>query len=123
LIAEANLWLYCRDHGGAPITIRYVGEARDHAPSFTKAPHDISSRARTHAEVIDTPSDWVEGQYNASPDLSPIIQEIVDQPGWEEGNALVIFIHDENADEKRVVTSFEFDPTRSVKLTMTYRHP
>lgn len=38
---------------------------------------------------------WTSGQTYDSPDLSTIIQEIIDRPGWDSGNRIVLF-HEDN---------------------------
>jgi hypothetical protein len=123
LITEAHLLLYCYYYERRPISIRYAGEASADAPSFTRTSFDISDRPQTSAQVLDTPSAWVKYRYNASPYLSAIIQEIVDQPEWQEGNALALFIHDENSSYVRSITCYEGNPTHSASLIITYYPP
>lgn len=51
------------------------------------------------------------GTYQDSPDISAVIQEIVDRPGWVEGNAIVIYIEDAGstaaANTNRLSCAFE----------------
>jgi hypothetical protein len=72
------------------------GEAQDNPATFTTTNHNISSRSKTFAAVAWSPPPWtVEGQAGVdqrSPDLSAIIQEIVNRSGWSEGNSLVIIV-------------------------------
>jgi hypothetical protein len=87
------------------------GQLAPDAPAFTAATADVSSRTRTKAQVKWAPEEWaVNGAtaHNASvelkyktPDLSPIIQEIVNQPGWAGGNALVIIISDDKSNPSK----------------------
>ncbi len=43
-----------------------------------------------------TPPDWTSvgsrGPDQRTPDLSAVVQEIVDRPGWSSGNALVLVV-------------------------------
>ncbi|MCP4454063.1 MAG: hypothetical protein GY809_21600 [Planctomycetes bacterium] len=61
---------------------------------------DFSARSpKTVADVnwTDIP-EWTSGQAtdaSRSPDISSIIQEIVDQDGWAKGNAIMLFIRDD----------------------------
>jgi uncharacterized protein YjiK len=71
------------------------GEAIDDAPTFTDTDEDISSRARTAAAVSWNPPEWSAGDAGAeqqTSDLSAVVQEIVNRPGWSSGNAMVIII-------------------------------
>ena len=42
-----------------------------------------------------------------TPDLSTIVQEIVDRAGWASGNAMVIFVDTTNTNGKRLATAYE----------------
>jgi hypothetical protein len=80
---------------GEPNTaVTIHGQLVADAPTFTSADEDISSRGVTAAFVLwDTPEWTVEGEAGPdqrTPDLRGIIQEIVNQPDWVPGNALVI---------------------------------
>jgi hypothetical protein len=97
VITEARLWLNCR--------------------------YDISSRTQTSDAVTHTPSGWTTGQYTAGPDISAIIQEIVDQPEWQKGNALALFIYNNGSAATRRVYSYERSTTRTAKLVITYYQP
>jgi hypothetical protein len=123
IIKEAHLWLNCRGYNKKSISICYTGEMTAGALPFTAARYNISSRPRTSAEVTDRPSSWVTGAYNASPDLSAIIQEIIDQPEWQEGNALAIFILDRQSTSDREINNYDRNPDLSAKLTITYYQP
>jgi hypothetical protein len=56
----------------------------------------ITSRLRTFNEVSWAVSSWlmekVAGPGQRTPDLSAVIQEIVDRPCWESGNGLVLIV-------------------------------
>lgn len=75
------------------VRTRFYGEATDNAQPFSTH-EDYDARVRTKAYV-----DWMNIEHwtwdglpkVSSPNLAPIIQEIVNRPGWRPGNALVIF--------------------------------
>lgn len=75
------------------LTIR--GQAADNPPAFCSTARDISSRPRTGAAATWAPVPWAAGEVGANqrtPDLSALVQEIVNRPGWTSGNALAIII-------------------------------
>jgi hypothetical protein len=80
--------------GAASLRVR--GQATDDALTFAKVPGNISSRARTGASVAWQPRSWptvqVHGPNQRTPDLSRIVQEIVNRPGWASGNAIAIIV-------------------------------
>ena len=38
----------------------------------------------------DTPAPWVDRTYNSGPDISSVVQEVVDRPDWAPGGAMTI---------------------------------
>jgi hypothetical protein len=77
-------------------TLIFRAQAHNSAPEFTGTNYNISSRATTGASVVWNIADgdqWAVGhEKHQTPDLSPIIQEIVDRSGWANGNAIVIIV-------------------------------
>ncbi len=74
----------------------------------------ISSRPRTIANVAWSVPNWEttheHGPNQTTSNLAPVIQEIIDQPGWASGNALVLIIRDDPANPStgvRCAESFE----------------
>ena len=76
------------------LTIR--AELSSNAESFKDEVEDISSREHTKTFVKWFPEPW--NPKNAgelkprTPNLSPLIEEVVSQDGWQKGNALVFII-------------------------------
>jgi hypothetical protein len=73
-----------------------TAEASDQAAPIRKTAHGLSSRPRTTAEVVWKAPIWrypgARGARQTTPDLSPLLQELVDRPGWQPGNhALLLF--------------------------------
>ena len=72
------------------------GEASDNAPAFVNTSHNIVNRLRTLNHVSWTLPAWptagVAGLDQRTPDLSAVIQEIVDRSGWASGNRLVLIV-------------------------------
>ncbi len=67
------------------------GHTYDDAPSFSALTPKIGGRPATTAEVVwqgtDLPPWTAESAYR-TPDIAPIVQEIVNQPGWCGNNAM-----------------------------------
>jgi type IV pilus assembly protein PilY1 len=68
----------------------------------------------------------VVDRWDDSPDISTIIQELVDQETWASGNAIVIFVDDysdyttHNNDRLREWRSYDSDSAKAPKLLVTY---
>jgi hypothetical protein len=91
------------------------------AETFTKAKHNISSRKRTSVLVKWSPEPWnVVGERSEkqrTPDLSALIQEVIAQEGWQEGNALVFII---SGSGERVAESYDGKPSSAPVLYIEY---
>ncbi len=100
------------------------GEDTDHALTFTSSGGNISSRPKTTASVSWTPVPWMlkaeAGPDQQTPNLAPVIQQIVSRPGWSTGNSLAIFV---TGTGKRVAESYNGDPTGAPLLHVEYVLP
>jgi len=72
------------------------GEAVDNAAPFLDVAYNMSSRPTTSAEASWDWPEWLtvseEGPDQRTSDISAVIQEITDRPGWSAGNSLVLII-------------------------------
>ena len=102
---------------GSSIALTVEGEAVDDAAPFGS----VGSRARTTASVLWSPAPWATvgeaGPNQRTPSLVPIIQEIVNRPGWTSGNALVIVI---TGSGKRTAEAYDGDNTAAALLHVEY---
>jgi len=65
----------------------------DNAGTFTTATNNISSRFRTTAQVSWSPASWsTVGALKQTPDISNVIQEVINLPNWLSGNGLAVII-------------------------------
>lgn len=88
-IIDAHLELTAQrnDSGAAAYTI--AGEASDNAAPFQATTNNILARSQTTA-VANWPTipAWTSGQTYQTPNLGPVLQEIVNRPGWTTGNTV-----------------------------------
>ena len=121
-IASAILQLMPTSTSDMPnIAIR--GQAIDDAPTFTTGANDISSRSLTTASVTWSSADLgADGlTFFSSPDISSVIQEIVNRAGWVSGNDLVI-LYNGGSDASRdfAVRGYDGTPAQAAKLDIVY---
>lgn len=121
-IVSATLWTYTLLEGRRHISVRYSGEDADDSAPFSRARQHLSSRSRTQAFVDDVPGEWRIGDYNPSPDLAPIVQEIVDRAGWGPGHGVTLFMGDNGSRSRRRMAAFESQvaPGRAALLTIEW---
>ncbi|GGO63367.1 PilC/PilY family type IV pilus protein [Bowmanella pacifica] len=108
----------------ASVAINFQAELTANSTTFTSSPNDISSRPRTLASVDWTlDNDWpISGELVNTPDISPVIQEIVDLNGWCGGNSLSVLITGQGtgAASTRLIQGFEEGSGLSAQLVLAY---
>jgi hypothetical protein len=84
--------------GTLPVNLIIQGQLAPNAAVFTTAASDVTSRPTTNAQVQWAVENWTAtDQKSKTPDISAILQEIIDQPGWVGGNALVLTFSDDKS--------------------------
>jgi hypothetical protein len=102
------------------------GEATDNAAAFGTSSRVIAQLTATTASkawtwVQDNP--WSSNAWYESPDISAVVQEIVNRPGWAADNSMVIIytVNQITFGDERRFWSFDGDPTKAAKLVITYQ--
>jgi hypothetical protein len=120
-VLSAYLQFQVADTSSEATSLTLEAEGIDHAPQFSGKPGNISSRARTTAAVTWSPPPWntigAVGLDQRTTDLSSVVQEIVNRPGWSSGSALVIII---TGTGTRVAESYNGDPAGAPLLHVEY---
>lgn len=105
--------------GAASLTVE--AEAADDAAQFTSTPFNLTSRPRTTAFALWAPPDWTtigeQGIEQRTVDLSAVIQEVVDRPGWASGNALAVIV---SGSGTRTAEAYDGDVAGAPKLHIEY---
>lgn len=123
-ITSAVIQFRSDEAGSAPVTLTISGQAADNPAPFVGTKFDLSARARTSLTVPWAAAPWPvvnqAGPDQRTPDLSPIVQQLVGRAGWSSGNAMVFFITGPPTGT-RVADSIEggYAPV----LTITYTSP
>ncbi|KNC53996.1 uncharacterized protein AMSG_09648 [Thecamonas trahens ATCC 50062] len=106
---------------GTGVNIPIYAFAADTAGAMPTNNYGITSLAPTGAVVTwtDVPA-FITGVDYVSPDISPVVQELVSRPGWRSGNdMLIVFGLSTGTANLRVIASFE-NPTSAPLLVIEY---
>ena len=129
-IQFARLRFVSRWYNFGDLAVIVRAHASDDAPAFTAATNNISERALTTASVPWVIPTWYSDQDDAntrSPDLSAIVQEIVNRAGWAPGNniAFVISLDPgvDNAVRRRFFYAFAGQPERAALAEVNTSEP
>lgn len=104
-----------------PTSLVVHGFAADNISTFTATSNDIGARALTVANTNWSPVEWTvlqeQGTKQRTPDLTALVQEIVNRGGWATGNALGIRI---SGSGKRVAEAFDGSSPEAPMLVIKY---
>jgi PKD repeat protein len=113
VISNARIRFRCdeADAASSQMNIYFKAHDVDNSPQYTTAVSDISSRVLTTAMTTwadGTVPGWDVGVYYDSPNLSAVVQEVVDRDGWISGNAMSFVIwSDLGETSERIAESYE----------------
>ncbi|MBN1673309.1 MAG: hypothetical protein JXR37_19845, partial [Kiritimatiellae bacterium] len=120
-IVKAYVQFKTDETGSAPTTLRIQGQAADNAATFSAANGDITGRPRTGAGVWWQPPEWdtvgEAGDRQRTPDLSAVVQEIVNRPGWQSQNALAVIM---TGSGRRTAEAYDGDHAGAPLLHIEY---
>jgi len=118
-IRGAHLQFTCDEVAKDATSLTIAVENSPNPKRFTETARNISSRTRSEAEVAWQPAGWEkEGEANSiqrTPDLSKLIQAVVDQVDWEPGNSVVFLF---SGTGKRVATASKGPTPEAAKLVI-----
>ncbi len=106
-----------------PILLSIRAEDTDSAYSYAHSRPLASERPTTDATVdwpiYDEPETWFD-----TPDLSAVIQEVIDRPGWQAGNDLSVIINNESTGTlSHYIDVYAYDNSvEFVTLTIMYEY-
>ncbi len=92
IITSAYIEFNARDNTSSSTTLQLLGEDVDSSFTFSSTANNITNRKTTSAVVNWEPAAWSSGSFEQTPDLSGIIQEIINRSNWKTGNALSIIV-------------------------------
>ena len=124
-ISNAYIQFTSNENQSNPAAIAVYGENIDDASTFTGSNYNVSFRSRTNATVNWDPSSWITdaaGAAERTPDITSIVQEIVNRPGWQSGNAMA-FIFDGNGTRSAYSRDDDLSKSATLHITFQYHSP
>jgi hypothetical protein len=130
-ITEAWVQFSADEVGGSlhipDVSVIIEGELSPNPATFSETAGDISSRPTTTAQVVWDIPQWTtehaKGPEERTADISSIVQEIVNQDGWN-GNAIVLIFRDNPAKPSqgaRVAEAFDGTTDEAPLLHISYQ--
>ncbi len=111
-----------------PLDINIYAEDAANSAAFANTAGNISSRTKTAAGVkwyTNNPDDlWTveheDGEKERTPDLSSLVQGIVDKDGWASGNSISFIL---TGSGNRTAEAYEGEPTMVPSIRIAYSVP
>tara|TARA_R110002049_G_scaffold182485_1_gene350273 strand:- start:721 stop:16071 length:15351 start_codon:yes stop_codon:yes gene_type:complete len=93
LVTGAYLEFTTDEIDDVPTSVTIRAQAADNAGTFVEATNNITGRPTTTASVVwDIPAWTTIDEVHRSPDLSALVEQVVNRPGWNFGNSIVFTI-------------------------------
>ncbi len=118
-----NAWIqFTADESTSTPTQLNIQGLTGYVKTFKTNRGNISSRPRTAGVIQWTPPRWRKsdgaGPAQRTPDLSPIVQELVNQPGWRAGKSRIGFVI--SGSGERVAVSYNGNKAQAPLLHIEY---
>jgi hypothetical protein len=92
-ITKAYLEFTARKNAEGDADFTVLAEESGNAAVLKRKRHNLSSRTLMQTQVQwNGLGEWVRNQKYRSEDITPLIQDLVEQEGWEKGNAILLLI-------------------------------
>jgi len=118
-ITEARIQFTAKGESDGDSDLTIKGEAINNADPFEEENGNLSDRSTTSTSVNWQPDHWTSdegsGPNEQTPNISTILQEIIDGQDWESGNAMVFLITGTGERSAQNFTS-GYPPTLSIEM-------
>jgi len=120
-IVNAQVTFQASDDDDHDVNLTIYGQDSNSPTLFDDEEDDISDRPKTTASVSwNIVVKWIKNNTYQTPDLSPIIQEMVNRAGWVSGNAIALLFQSDVFDEKRRAVSHDKNTSQAPLLQVEH---
>lgn len=121
-ICDAYIQFTCKQTTSDVVNLTINGQKSSNPSTFSTTTGDISTRPLTTASVNWDPAGWYSvdeaGADQRSPNLTSIVQEIVNGTGWTSGNSMVFIVSGTGA--SRTAYAYDGDQSKTAVLFIQY---
>lgn len=121
-ITSATLSVYSTQSQWIGYTVSIAGEAVGNSPAFSSSNLPSQRSLTSPAVVYSSDVPWAANTWYNLPDISSVIQPIINLPGWSSGNAISIIIQGSGSSSwgRKFIQSFDGSPAYAAKLSIVY---
>ncbi len=119
-VNSAHLEIYTNG-GWIPISFRMNGDNVGNSLTFDSS-HAPSGRSLTNANVVHSSNQkWNANQWNALNEINGVVQEVINRPDWQSGNAMSIIMRGTGSSWGRIFGyAWDINPSLASKLVIDY---
>ena len=119
-ILDVYLEFYARGFSWLATDLTVHGEDIDSSIEYASSNFNITNRNKTDASVPwNNVPVWYDNNFYQTPNLSPIVQEIISRPGWTAGNNMSMLI--DGGPERRRAETYESTGGPPARLVIIYK--
>jgi hypothetical protein len=120
-VVNAYVQFYAARTQGGAASFTFRGEAADNSGTFANAKNNLSQRALTaQSAAWSSVPFWKAGEAYWTPNLAPVVQEVVGRGGWKAGNALSLLV---SGSGERTALAYDGSPRAAAVLYVEYTIP
>lgn len=124
VINSAYIEFYADGNHSDVLSVDIYGEDTTSANAFSATSNNLSNRNPTFAKIHwDNIENWTDNNLYQTPDISAIIQEIVNRQDWAALNDLVIFIEMDGSSGTRRAESYNGNSSVAPLIVIDYDLP
>jgi hypothetical protein len=122
-INSADFQYYIEDVDHDDVNDVIYCEDADNSAEFSASNYDLSGRSRTSASVSEVQASAGAG-WRSAPDISALLQEVIDRPSWASGNALTVLMKGGYDSAPYLhIESYDGNSAQAAKLDIDYTAP
>ncbi len=122
-ITNAYVTFHAKSSNSKSLSLKISAEDNGNSATFTDEKRNISNRAKTSTINWNNINAWSENQTYNTPDISNLIQHVIDRSDWNRNNPITIFIEKKSSNHKRRAYSYDGNSNKAPKLTIEYTTP
>ncbi|MEX2514740.1 MAG: DUF2341 domain-containing protein [Candidatus Paceibacterota bacterium] len=122
VITNAYIEFQTDETNSTTTNLTFRAEDNNDTTTFTTGSGDITNRSKTAASVDwnNVPAWNTISEKHQTPDLSAVVQEVVDRAGWQSGNAMAMFV---TGDGTRIAEAYDGEAANAPLLHIEYESP
>lgn len=122
-IVSAKMQFFLNSSKAVRPNMQIAAYNADSCAVFGTTANDLSSRGITGAQTWAPGSDQVSGQYNDTPDITAMVQNVINRPGWVSGNYLGIRLAALSSTDAWEPQTFDLPSGNPARLVLDFTVP